>query len=54
MVKKDSSGEKRLETAIRLTAIVRELAIAGIKRQNPKASKKDILKLWAKEISLPY
>ena len=48
------SGQKRLETAFRLSATVRELAIAGIKTQKPNASKKDILNLWVKEISLPY
>lgn len=48
------SGQKRLETAFRLSATVRELAIAGIKAQKPHASKKDIINLWVKETSLPY
>lgn len=48
------SGQKRLETAFRLSATVRELAVAGIKAQKPNATKKDILNLWVKEISLPY
>lgn len=53
-MKKKSAGEKRLEAAIRLSAIVRELAIAGIKKQYPKANHTQVQNLWAKEISLPY
>lgn len=48
------SGAKRLEIAVELSAMVQELAMAGLKRQHPKASKKEIMNLWVKETSLPY
>ncbi|MBI3559032.1 hypothetical protein HY085_01435 [Candidatus Gottesmanbacteria bacterium] len=53
-MKKKIPGEKRLEVAIRLSAIVRELAIAGIKKQYPQANNTQVQNLWVKEISLPY
>lgn len=49
-----SSGERRVETAIRLSRLVKEFALAGIKRQHPKASQQQIRDLWAKMMSFPY
>ena len=51
---KKTSGAKRIEIAIELSEMVKELALAGFKQQFPKANKKELLKLWAKEISLSY
>jgi len=51
---RNSSGEKRMKIAFELSALVQEIAIAGIKKQNPKATKKEVMNLWVKEISLPF
>ena len=45
---KKTSGVKRLETAFRLSAMVRELSIANIKAQNPKAAPEKISDLLQK------
>ena len=54
ILKNFSAGAKRMETAVELSEMVKELALAGFKRQYPQANKGELLKLWAKEISLPY
>lgn len=43
-----------MEISVQLSEIVKELAMAGFKKQHPKANKKELLKLWARGISLPY
>jgi hypothetical protein len=47
-------GARRIEIAMELSDMVKELAMAGFKQQYPKASKNQLRNLWAKEMSLPY
>lgn len=43
---KDSSGEKRLEIALRLSEAARKKALAEIKRQYPGVKKENLSKLY--------
>lgn len=45
-MKKKSTGEKRLEAAIRLSKIAHEKALMEIKRQYPYAKREDLSKLY--------
>lgn len=44
------SGEQRLEIAFRLSAITKELALANIKITHPKATKKELVKLFRERL----
>lgn len=54
MKTKNISGAKKIELAVELSEMVKELAIAGLKRQNPNATKDELKNLWAREISSLY
>ena len=54
MKKKYQAEKKSLEAAFELSDVVRELFIAGLKRENPKVTKKQIRNIWARGILLPY
>jgi hypothetical protein len=49
---KKISGQKRVEIALRLSDLTRQLSLANIKNQNPQISKTEINKLLLQRYAL--